>query len=192
MITVKLSVEEYNRLYHQSGEDADCYYNLVFCEQIDNKIQLKTSSNGDGNIDYVLAQVNVDTLEGDFLSKFLGCTFSVIKTGKNPELYGKALSLDTECFWCTHKCKFSHGEDSELRQKIIFIDPIPFRTEKNLDSLYYLINDLKDSLEDDLFEKGESKLEEIKQSILLLQHKLQNIIDEWDYERGLNDVYSRQ
>lgn len=186
MITVKLSIEEYNRLYHKSRDDADCFYNLVFCEQIDNKIQLKTSYNEDENIDYVLAQVNVDTLEGEFLSKFSGCTFSVIKTDKNPELYGKALTLDTECFWCTHKCKFSHGENYELYQKLIFIDPIPHRTEENLDSLYYLINDLKDSLEDDLFEKGEPKLEEIKQSVLLLQQKLQNIIDEWDYERGVS------
>lgn len=185
MITVKFSVEEYNRLYHKSRDDADCFYNLVFCEQIDNKIQLKTSSNEDENIDYVLAQVNADTLEGNFLSKFLGCTFVVIKTDTNSESYGKTLSLETECFWCKHKCKFSNGENSKLYKELIFIDPIPHRTEDNLDFLYYVNDTINDILEDGLFKCEIDKIARIKRTMEILNSQLQDLIDEWDYERGV-------
>lgn len=183
MIEIKLSVEEYNRLYRKRKDGADCYYNLVFCVQENNKICFKTSENEDENIDYVLVEIDLNTTEGRILSKFLGCAFVVYQNEDfNSEYFRKSLLFDMECFWCEKKVKCSKWDDvNRLLKEVIFIDPVPYRTEDNLYVLEGLRNRIKDTLSDDMFKCTEKNIAKINRTMEILYSQLHSLIKQWNY-----------
>lgn len=185
LIKVKLSVEEYNRLYRKKNDGADCYYNLIFCVQENNKICFKTSKNEDENIDYILAEIDLNTAEGEVLSKLLGYTFIVYQNEDfDSEYFRRSLLFSMECFWCNKNVKCSKYDVNRVLKEIIFIDPVSYRTEDNLYVLKCLKNRIKDTLNDDMFKCDGKDIIEINETMKILHSQLKRLIKQWEYKEG--------
>lgn len=184
MIEVKLSVEEYNRLYRKRHDD-DCYYSLIFCALENKKVLLKTSQNDDENIDYILAEIDLNTPEGEILSKCSGCIFTVYENDNfDSEYFIRALFLRKECFWCNRDKNCNKKYDiNKFLEKIVFIDPIPYRTADNLYVLESFKNNIEGIMEDNIFECNDSKIAEINETMKNLHNQIQKLVSEWDYEQ---------
>lgn len=186
MIEVKLSVSQYNRLYKEKKEDDNWGCSLVFCELNNNKIQFKTSQNyNDRNIDYMLAEIDLNTPEGEILSKCSGCNFVIYENDNfDSEYFIRALFLERECFWCDREenCSKKNNID-KLLKKIVFVDPISYRTIDNLYVLEMLKGNMEDMLKKDIFRYNDNKLMAINETMEILHSQLQNLVDEWDYNK---------
>lgn len=186
MIEVKLSVSQYNRLYKEKKEDDNWGCSLIFCELDNNKIQLKISQNyNDRNIDYILAEIDLNTPEGEILSKCSGCNFVIYENDDfDSEYFIRALFLERECFWCDKdgNCSIKNNID-KLLKKIVFIDPIPYRTIDNLYVLEMLKGNMEDMLKKDIFKCNDNNLMAINETMGILHSQLQSLVDEWDYSK---------
>lgn len=183
MIEVKLSVDEYNQLYRKKYED-DCYYSLIFCKRKNNKIQLKISKNNDENIDCVLTEIDLNTPEGEVLSKCSGCVFTVYENDNSTsEYFIRALFLNQECFWCSKDGNCSKKDNINILKNVVFIDPIPYRTADNLYALKNFKHNIEDIIEEDVFKYNDSKIAAINETMKTLHSQLQSLVDEWDYNK---------
>lgn len=70
-----------------------------------------------------------------------------------------------------------------LLKKIVFIDPIPYRTVDNLYVLEMFKGNMEDMLKKDIFRYNDNKLMAINETMGILHSQLQNLVDEWDYSK---------
>lgn len=179
MITVKLSIEDYNRLYCMWG------YSYFLCKRVEDEIVFVRM---DGNS--IIAHVKFNSLAGNILSHYTECLLKCyVKKNGNISVtkvcYGEyANCKNCSINYCRYDCK--KGISKKLRklrhriEDIHFIDPIHNR---NIDT----INNLRDwvkiipQMKEDLSPNQDDKIQEICTTADLLEKQLKKLLDKWEY-----------
>ena len=184
MFTVKLSIEDFNRLYMLVTSD-DTY---VLAKKKENNIVLTDLSND------LIAHIELNTKEGKILSHYTNCLLRAIEKEGTISLHNVCLGDWTswDCNNCQVKsnsqyiCKLGIMKQLEsLNEKvedIQFVDPIPNRSYKMVERLEKcsdMIYDMKRCLDNN----PDADIQAIHGTIGILEKQLNDLLDKWDYER---------
>lgn len=188
MIDVKLSIEEYNRLF-RLYLDKD---NSIFCKvQNDNIIFVYEHES-----DNAIASVNLNTPEGKILSNYTECLLRVA-SDENGNIFISESCMNPDdqylghCYNCyVNHCECSYSCRKNMLEKIYkldknicdlrFIDPIPNRDygyiEKIREWKYTVMR-----LNKDFFDSKNDDIQKIYETAQLLKSQMEALEDEWRY-----------
>lgn len=189
MIEVRLSVEEYNRLF-MLYLDRDC--DNIFCKvQNDNIIFVY-----DHESDDAIASMKLNTPEGKILSNYIECQLRIsINNDGDIFIYKTCMNPDDpyigHCYNCdVNHCQYSYSCKKGIKKKIDglyknindikFINPIPNRNYELVKELIRwqsqignIHKKLSDNVDDDT--------KRICETAHLLQSQIQSLYDKWKY-----------
>lgn len=189
MIEIKLSVEEYNRLF-MMYLDEDCYN--IFCKaQGDHIIFIY-----DPESDDAIASVNINTPEGKILSNYIECQLRIsINNDEDIFIYETCMNPDEQYFGHCDNCKVdychcSYSCEKGMKQKINkldksindikFINPIPNRDYELVEEFIkwqFLIENIHKKLSDNV----DDDVQNICQTARLLKNQIYTLYDKWKY-----------
>lgn len=178
MITVKLSIEDYNRLYCMWE------YSYFLCKRVENEIAFVRMNND------IIARVKLNSLAGSILSNYTECLLKCyVKKNGNISVTNVCYGEYANCENCSinyHRYDCEKGISKKLRklryriEDIQFIDPIHNRN-------IHTINKLRDWVEiihpikEDLSPNQDDKIQEICTTADLLEKQLKKLLDKWEY-----------
>lgn len=192
MIEVKLSVEEYNRLF-MLYLDRD--FDNIFCKvQNDNIIFVY-----DHESDYVIAHVKLDTPEGKILSHYTECQLR-ISINNDEEIFIHETCMNPEdpyighCYNCNvNHCQCSYSCEKGMLDKIgkldknisdiKFINPIPGRSYervKEISKWKWMIGNVYKELSDNV----DADAKNVRETAHLLHSQMKVLYDKWKYTEG--------
>ena len=189
MIEVKLSVEEYNRLF-MLYLDRD--FDDIFCKvQNDNIILVY-----DRESDDAIASVNLNTPEGKILSNYTECQLRIsINDDEEIFLHETCMNPDDpyigHCNNCNvNHCQYSYSCEKGIKEKIDkldknindikFINPILGRSyegTKELNRWQFIIGDYIKKFSDN----ADDDVKKICESAHLLQSQVKSLHEKWKY-----------
>ena len=195
MIEVKLSVEEYNRLY-LTYLDRD--FDDIFCKVQNDKIIFVY----DHESNYAIASVNLNTPEGKILSNYTECQLRISidfdeaifihETCMNPDdpYIGHCYHCSVDHCRCSYSCKKGMKQKIDELDKNIndikFINPIPDRNYelvKKLERWKFLIGDIHKRFTDSV----DSDAKNLCKTAHLLQNQIQLLCGKWKYTEDLTN-----
>lgn len=198
MIDVKLSIEEYNRLYMFviTNEHNNFFYKMenenLFCKIKNDHIIFVY----DPESDYAIASVSLNTPEGRILSNYIECQLRVsVNENGDISMYETCMNPDDQyighCYNCNvDYCKCSYSCEKGMKQKIDgleknisdlrFIDPISNRNYELVEKLkewQFLIENMHTKLSD----KEDDDTNKICETVQLLQSQIHTLYEKWKY-----------
>lgn len=184
MIEVKLSIEEYNRLY------LFCLYgeSYFYCKKQKDSIIFVHNPESD----YAIAHVKMNTPEGRILSHYTECLLdnNVYKDG-NIMIHNVCMGEYADCHnckigYCTYSCEKGISKKlDELDEKledIQFVDSIPNRKHhyvKKLEEWGETIG----KLSKDFFDNPDSDMKKICETADMLKSQINSLLDKWEYKK---------
>lgn len=184
MFTVKLSIEDYNKLYIHA-----LYGEFLFCKKEKDEIILLEQ---DEDINEI-AHIKLDTREGEILSHYINCLLRTKKDDGKISLYKVCMGEFYDCAYCeicpNHIYRCSVGMMKQLEnlnekiEDIQFVDPIPNRTYEMVERLEKcsdMIWDMKKYLGDN----PDADIQAIYSTIEILERQLKGLLDKWDYQES--------
>lgn len=191
MIEVKLSVEEYNRLF---GLYLDEYFDDIFCKVQNNSIIFVD----DRESDDAIASISLNTPEGKILSNYTECQLRILinndedifihETCMNPDdpYIGHCYNCNVDHCRCSYDCeKGMKRKIDELDKNINdikFINPISGRSyegTKELNRWQFIIGDYIKKFSDN----ADDDVKKICEMAQLLQSQVKSLHEKWDYNR---------
>ncbi len=183
MIDVKLSIEEYNRLY-MFCLYGECY---LYCKkQKDNIIFVHNPKS-----DYAIAHVKMDTLVGKILSNYTECLLNSNVENGNISMYNVCMGEYSDCEncrvgYCTYSCEKGISKELDKLDKkltdIQFVDPIANRKHhyvKKLEEWEEVIR----KLNKDFSDNPDSDMRKICKTADMLKSQIKSLLDKWEYEK---------
>lgn len=189
MIEVKLSVEEYNRLFMAYS---DKYCNDIFCKIQNDKIIFVY----DHESDEVIASVNLNTSEGKILSNYTECQLRISisndedifihETCMNPDdsYIGHCYNCNVDHCLCTYDCKKGMKQKIDELDKNIndikFINPISGRSYervKEISEWKWMIGNMYKELSDNV----DADARNVCETAQLLHSQMKTLYDKWKY-----------
>ncbi len=189
MIEVKLSVEEYNRLFMAY---LDKYCDDIFCKIQNDKIIFVY----DHESNNAIASVNLNTPEGKILYNYTECQLRIsINNNEDIFVHETCMNPDDQyighCYNCNvDYCHCSYDCEKGMKQKINeldknindikFINPIPSRNyedTKELRRWQYLIGDYIKKFSDN----ADDDIKKICEAAHLLQCQIKALHEKWKY-----------
>lgn len=187
MIEVKLSVEEYNRLFMAY---LDKYCDDIFCKVQNDKIIFVY----DRESDKAIASVNLNTLEGKILSNYTECQLRIsINDDEDIFIYETCMNPDDQyighCYhckvdYCQYSCRKGMIQKIDKLEKNIndikFINPIPDRNYelvKELGRWQFLIGNIHKRFTDSV----SSDAKNVCETAHLLHSQMKVLYDKWKY-----------
>ncbi len=190
MVDVKLSIEEYNRLFMFYINE---YNDNLFCKiQNDHIIFVY-----DPESDDAIASVDLNTPEGKILSHYIECQLHIsINNDGNIFIHETCMNPDDQYIGHCDNCKVNYYQcsyscEKGIRQKIDeldkniddlrFIDPIPNRD-------YYFVKELKrwenvfKGLNEDFSKNMDTDVQKICMTVDLLQNQIKALYEKWKYK----------
>ncbi len=183
MITVKLSIEDYNKLFSSS-----MYCDFLLCKKEKDEIILVDEDED------VIAHIKLDTREGEIFSHYTNCLLEAKKEEGNISLHNICLgNWDSwDCENCeikinTYGCKLGIKKQLEnLNEKIEdiqFVDPIPNRTYEMVERLEKC-SDMIWDMKRYLGNNPDADIQAIYSTIEILERQLKGLLDKWDYQES--------
>ena len=189
MIEVKLSVEEYNRLFMFYLDE---YSDNLFCKIQNNYIVFVC----DPDSDDAIASVSLNTPEGKILSNYTECQLHIsINNDGDISIYETCMNPDDpyigHCYNCfVDHCQCSYSCRKGMKQKIDeldknindikFIDPIPNRDYCFVKELRRWVSVLE-GLNEDFSNNADGDVKNICETAHILQSQIQALYDKWKY-----------
>lgn len=189
MIEVKLSVEEYNRLF-MLYFDRD--FDDIFCKVQNDKIIFVD----DRRSNDVIASVNLNTPEGRILSNYTECQLRIsINNDEDIFLHETCMNPDNQyighCENCRvnyYQCSYSCEKDMEQKidrlekniNDIKFINPISGRSYervKKISKWKWMIENIYKELSDNV----DTDARNVCETAQLLHSQMQALYDKWKY-----------
>ena len=189
MIDVKLSVEEYNRLFMLYLDEED---NDLFCKVRNNYIIFVY----DPESDDAIASVNLNTLEGKILSNYTECQLRIaVNNDGDIFIHESCMNPDDQyfghCYNCfVNYCQHSYSCKKNIHDKIKkldknindirFVDPIPNRD-------YHFVKELErwesviEGLNKDFSNNANDDVKNICETAHLLHSQIQALYNKWKY-----------
>ncbi|MCH5250613.1 MAG: hypothetical protein J1E98_11800 [Lachnospiraceae bacterium] len=188
MIEVKLSIEEYNRLFMLYSDKE----NTLFCKiQNDHIIFACDRYSNDA-----IASISLNTPEGEILSNYTECQLRVsINHNEDIFVYETCMNPDDQyighCFHCyVNYCESSYSCRKDIYAKIKkldknindikFINPIPNRDYDFVKELYRYERVIE-GLQEDFSDNADGDVKEICETAHLLQNQIKELYDKWKY-----------
>lgn len=189
MIEVKLSVEEYNRLFSlYLDEDFDDIYCKV---QNDSIIFVYDRQSNDA-----IASINLNTPEGKILSNYIECQLR-ISINDDEDIFLHETCMNPEdpyighCYYCNvNHCQCSYSCKKGIKQKINeldksindikFINPIlrrSYERTKELSRWQYIIGNIHKELSDN----ADNDARNVCETAHLLQSQIRALHEKWKY-----------
>lgn len=179
MITVNLSVEEYNRLYVCCD---DCEETCFFCKRLDNDIVLIEPES-----DIPIVHIKANSPEGIVFSHYTNCMLGCfIKENGD-------ISFRNVCDGAYYGCEnYSYRAGCKLGisdylnkftpkiEDVSFINPIPNRNSEIIDSLRYWSRRIA-SMDEDFKLNPDEDIKNICMTAKLLETQLKELYDRWRY-----------
>lgn len=189
MINVKLSIEEYNRLY------------MFYLDEYNDNLFFKIQNNHiifvyDPESDDAIASVDLNTPEGKILSHYIECQLRISinndgdifihETCMNPDdpYIGHCYNCNVNHCQCSYSCKKGMKQKIDELDKNIndlrFINPIPNRD-------YHFVKELKrwknilEGLSKDFSKNVDTDVQEICRTTELLQNQIKVLYEKWKY-----------
>ena len=192
MIEVKLSVEEYNRLF-MLYLDRD--FDDIFCKVQNDSIIFVY----DRESDDAIASVELNTPEGKILSHYTECQLRIsinndedifiheICMNPDDQYFGHCENCKVDYYHCSYCCEKSMIQKiNELDMSINdikFINPIPNRSYECVEELYrwqLIIGDLHKKFSDN----ADDDTKKICETAHLLQNQIQLLYKKWKYKEN--------
>lgn len=189
MIEVKLSIEEYNRLFiwYLDDEETDLFckvqndYIIFVCDRYSND---------------AIASISLHTPEGEILSNYTECQLRIsVNNNGDISIYETCMNPDDQyighCHHCfVDYCKSSYSCRKNIKRKIDeldknindikFIDPIPNRDYGFVKELYRYERVIEE-LQKDFSNNADSDVKEICETLHLLHNQIIALHDKWKY-----------
>lgn len=185
MITVKLSVEEYNRLYYMRE---DIYF---LCKKLEDEIAFV-----DINNERIIASVKLHTKAGRILSCYTDCLLTCcVKENKSIIVHNVCIGDYADCMNCstcgyTYSYSCDKGISKKLRKlkykidDIQFIDPLSNRDRAIVDKIKKRSCEIH-SMKNDFLSNPDEEIKKICRTADVLENQLKELFGKWDYERGV-------
>ena len=184
MIKVKLSIEEYNRLY------MFCLYGEAYLcckKQGDNIIFVRNPKS-----DYAIAHVKLNTFEGKILSHYTECLLdsTVYKDG-NISIYNVCMGEYADCEncrvgYCTYSCEKGISKKLDKLEKklenIRFVDPVTNRKHHYVEKLEKW-GETIGKINKDFSDNPDSDMRKICETADLLNTQIKSLLDKWEYQK---------
>ena len=184
MIDVKLSIEEYNRLY------MFCLYreSYFYCKKLKDSIIFVQNPKSD----CAIAHVKLNTPEGKILSHYTECLLdNIVYEDGNILIYNVCVGEYADCEncragYCTYSCEKGISKElDELEKKledIRFVDPITNRRHNYVKKLEEWGGKFE-KLNDDFSGNSDSDIRKICETADILKGQIKSLLDKWEYEK---------
>lgn len=191
MIEVKLSIEEYNRLFMFYLDDEET--GELFCKVQNDRIIFVCDCYSDDAI----ASISLNTPEGEILSNYTECQLRVsINNNGDIFIYNSCMNPYDQyighCYHCfVDHCKSSYSCKKNIKGKIEeldknindikFVDPIQNR-DYDLVEKFGKYESMVKVIQEDFSDNADGDVKEICETAHLLQDQIKALYDKWKYK----------
>lgn len=179
MITVKLSVEEYNRLYVQC---VDCEETCFLCKRLNNDIVLIEPDS-----DLPIVHIKTNSPEGIVFSHYTNCMLDCfIKENGDISFHNACDGAYYGCENYSYRAGCKLGISDYLNkftpkiEDICFIDPIPNRNSEIIETLNYSSRMIA-SMDEDFKLNPDETIKRIRMTAKVLKTQLEELYTKWSY-----------